>query len=140
MRGERLDILAWVINLRGAGPGERDRTGMDEPEGDEKPQSQPMSTVEAGRLGGSVVRDKYGEDYYRRIGTKGGNVLKQKRGHDYYRSIAQKGGQANVEKYGTDHFSEMGKKGGNATKARQDPDFYRRIGQMGGKAKRRKKS
>ena len=98
-----------------------------------------MSTSEAGRRGGSTVRDKYGEDYYRRIGKKGGTALKEKRGSDYYRSIAQKGGQANVSKYGPDHFAEMGKKGGNTTKERQDSDFYSRIGKLGGAAKRQKK-
>lgn len=105
---------------------------------EEKPA--PMSTVEAGRKGGSVVRDKYGGEYYRQIGKKGGTALKEKRGSEYYRQIAQKGGQANVTKYGPAHFSEMGKKGGNATKARQDPDFYSRIGKLGGAARRRKKA
>lgn len=100
--------------------------------------SAPMSTAEAGRKGGRRVRDKYGEDYYRRIGKKGGTALKEKRGSDYYRDIARKGGQANVSKYGSDHFSEMGKKGGNTTKERQDPDFYSRIGKLGGAAKRLK--
>ncbi len=52
----------------------------------------PMSTTEAGRRGGSTVRDKYGEDYYRRIGKKGGTSLKEKRGSEYYRTIARKGG------------------------------------------------
>jgi general stress protein YciG len=124
-------IFAWLE------PGK----GLDmlpEDEGEEKPT--PMTTAEAGRKGGSTVRDKYGEDYYRRIGKKGGTTLKEKRGSEYYREIAQKGGQANVDKYGPDHFSEMGKKGGNTTKERQDPDFYSRIGKMGGAAKRRKKS
>src|SRR5712691_4038354 len=100
----------------------------------------PMSTSEAGRKGGSAVREKYGEDHYRRIGTKGGTALKNKRGNEYYRTIARKGGQANVEKYGSDHFSEMGKKGGNTTRERKGLDFYSRIGKLGGAAKREKNS
>jgi general stress protein YciG len=100
----------------------------------------PMTNSEAGRKGGSTVRDRYGEDYYRRIGKKGGLTLKEKRGSEYYREIAQKGGQANVDKYGATHFSAMGKKGGNTTKSRQSPDFYSRIGKLGGEAKRRKKA
>lgn len=107
------------------------------PEEDVKPV--PMTNSEAGRKGGSTVRDRYGEDYYRRIGKKGGMTLKEKRGSDYYREIAQKGGQANVDKYGAKHFSAMGKKGGNTTKSRQSPDFYSRIGKLGGAAKRQKK-
>lgn len=112
------------------------------PEDEEKTVSPSLSTTstsEAGRRGGSAVRDKYGEEYYRRIGKKGGAALKEKRGNEYYRTIAQKGGQANVSKYGSDHFSQMGKKGGNTTKQRHDPDFYSRIGRMGGSAKRQKK-
>src|SRR5258708_27975733 len=107
------------------------------PGGEDRPA--PMSTTEAGRKGGSVVRDKYGEDYYRRIGKKGGTALKQKRGSEYYRAIARKGGQANVDKYGTSHFSEMAKKGGNSTKARQDSDFSRLIGKMARAPKRQSK-
>src|SRR5215469_10412539 len=79
----------------------------------------PMTTSEAGRKGGTTVRDRYGEDYYRRIGKKGG--------------------RANMTKYGPDHFAAMGKKGGNTTKERQSPDFYSRIGKLGGAAKRSKK-
>lgn len=129
--------LAWYQPQGGMTPGKG--SGMLPAEGEEKPS--PMSTAaEAGHKGGSVVREKYGEDYYRRIGKKGGIALKEKRGNDYYRSIARKGGKANMTKYGSDHFAEMGKKGGNATKERQDPDFYSRIGKMGGAAKRQKKN
>ena len=53
----------------------------------------PMTTSEAGRKGGTAVRDKYGPDYYQRIGKKGGTALKEKRGSDYYRDIAKKGGK-----------------------------------------------
>src|SRR5215469_9741850 len=99
----------------------------------------PMTTREAGRKGGTTVRDRYGEDYYRRIGRIGGTALKDKRGSDYYRDIAKKGGKANMTKYGPDHFAAMGKKGGNTTKERHSPDFYSRIGKLGGAAKRGKR-
>ena len=59
-----------------------------------------MTSSDAGRKGGSAVRDKYGEDYYRMIGKKGGTRLKEKRGSEYYRDIARKGGTANMAKYG----------------------------------------
>ena len=116
--------------------GERDCEMLSEDE--VKPM--PMSMSEAGRKGGSTVRDRYGEDYYRRIGKKGGTTLKEKRGSDYYREIAQKGGMANVSKYGAKHFSAMGKKGGTTTKSRQDPDFYSRIGKLGGAARHQKRT
>ena len=95
-----------------------------------------MSTSSAGRRGGSRIRAKYGEDYYRRIGKKGGMRLKEKRGSEYYRIIAQKGGQTNVSKYGVEHFAEMGQKGGNTTKKRLGKEFYSRIGRMGALARR----
>src|SRR6266568_4447395 len=87
-----------------------------------------ISTAKVGEGGGvskrgNTVRDKYGDDYFRRIGKKGGNALKDKRGSEYYRSIAQKGGRANVVKYGPGHFSERGKKGGNTTRERRGSDF-----------------
>ena len=108
------------------------------PVGEDKPT--PMSTTEAGRKGGSAVRNKYGEDYFRRIGKKGGTVLKEKRGTQYYRTIAKKDGNANMAKNGIDHFSEMGKKGGKTTKERLGIDFYSRIGKMGGAARKQKKA
>src|SRR5260370_40013356 len=81
-----------------------------------------MTTSEAGRKGGKAVRDKYGEDYYRRIGQIGGTTLKEKRGSDYYRTIAKKDRRANVDKYGAEHFAAMGIQGCNTTKHRQTPD------------------
>ena len=67
-----------------------------EPVGEEKPSS--MSTSEAGRKGGSVVRDKYGEDYYRRIGKKGGNTTKERQDADFYSRIGKMGGTAKRQK------------------------------------------
>ncbi len=130
-------LIKILICSRDSRPGKgrgSDKLSEDE----EKPV--PMSTSDVGRKGGSRVRDKYGEDYYRRIGKLGGTALRERRGSEYYREIAQKGGQANVNKYGVDHFSDLGKKGGNTTKARHDPDFYSRIGRLGGSARRKKKS
>lgn len=128
-------FLAWVSSILY----ETGEKGLCmEPEGAEQPT--PTPTSEVGRKGGSVVREKYGEDYYRQIGKKGGTALKEQRGSEYYRTIARKGGAANKNKYGVEHFAEMGKKGGNSTKERQDPDFYSRIGRMGGTAKKHKKT
>jgi hypothetical protein len=98
----------------------------------------PLSRVEAGRKGGNAVRDKYGVEYYRRIGKSGGDALKAKRGVSYYSTLAQKGGQAFVARYGVDSFSQLGKKGGDTTKQRQGADYYQRIGKQGGAGKRKK--
>jgi len=99
------------------------------------PQPATMSETKPRKGRGATIREKYGEDYFQRIGSKGGTSLKEKRGREHYRAIARKGGMTNVNKYGPDHFSEMGKRGGNITKERQDADFYSRIGRMGGSAK-----
>jgi uncharacterized protein len=125
-----LRFLAWELD-RGKG-----LSGM---LSEEEKNPVHLSTSDTNHQMSATVREKYGDDYYQRIGKKGGITLKQRRGSEYYRSIAQKGGQANVSKYGSNHFSEMGKKGGNATKENQDADFYSRIGKLGGAAKRQKK-
>src|SRR5207248_7630956 len=59
--------------------------------GQEKPV--PMSTSKADRKERSTVREKYGEDYYQRIGKKGGNDIKEKRGSDHYGYIAKNEGK-----------------------------------------------
>src|ERR1700737_1423184 len=69
------------------------------PESEEEPT--PASSMAADfkkGKGGNTVRDKYGEDYYRRIGKIGGQALKERRGSDYYRSIVQKGAQGKAGK------------------------------------------
>ncbi len=57
----------------------------------------PMSVQEAGRKGGQKVRDRYGKEYYEKIGRiggqKGGKTVREKYGVEFYRTIGFKGGQ-----------------------------------------------
>jgi general stress protein YciG len=56
-----------------------------------------ISVREAGRRGGSKVREKYGREFYEKIGKvggkKGGNTTKERYGPDYYKKIGTMGGQ-----------------------------------------------
>lgn len=56
-----------------------------------------MSVREAGRKGGNVVRDKYGQEFYEQIGKiggkKGGETVREKYGSGFYKEIGKKGGQ-----------------------------------------------
>lgn len=52
-----------------------------------------MTVSEAGRKGGTAVRNKYGSPFYEEIGRKGGNAVKKKYGTPFYEEIGHKGGQ-----------------------------------------------
>lgn len=55
-----------------------------------------MTRADAGRKGGLTTKQRYGPDFYQRIGRKGGKkgglTTKQRYGPDFYRSIGRKGG------------------------------------------------
>lgn len=53
-----------------------------------------MTVREAGKKGGTAVRQKYGLGFYSEIGKKGGFSLKESRGSEYYVEIGRKGGMA----------------------------------------------
>jgi general stress protein YciG len=72
----------------------------------------PAPGTEQARHGGAAVREKYGAEFYSRIGKQGGTAVKQKRGPTYYAEIGHKGGAATAAKYGADFYRRIGKKGG----------------------------
>lgn len=53
-----------------------------------------MTVAEAGRRGGTKVRDTHGPEFYETIGRKGGLATKKARGSAYYAAIGKKGGRA----------------------------------------------
>ncbi len=61
------------------------------------PEKGDISVREAGRRGGSKVREKYGSEFYQKIGKvggkKGGTTTKERYGPDYYKKIGTMGGQ-----------------------------------------------
>jgi general stress protein YciG len=52
-----------------------------------------MTVREAGRIGGSKVRDKYGSDFYKEIGRKGGSTTWKTHGKEFYQKIGKMGGE-----------------------------------------------
>jgi general stress protein YciG len=55
-----------------------------------------MSRSEAGRKGGLTTKDRYGEDFFGKIGRiggkKGGETTKRRYGVEFYQQIGRKGG------------------------------------------------
>lgn len=92
---------------------------------------------EAGRKGGSKVKEKYGTGFYGEIGKKGGQAVKDQHDPDYYVALGRQGGQAVSRTRGPEYFAQIGKKGGTALKAQRGSEYYRAIGQRGGTAPRR---
>ena len=70
------------------------------------------TVAEAGRMGGRLVSERYGPEFYERIGKKGGSSTAEKYGPEFFGRIGRKGGQAVTEKYGSGHFERIGRKGG----------------------------
>ena len=63
----------------------------------ERPASgQKMSRAEAGRKGGMTTKQRYGEEFFGKIGRiggkKGGDTTKQRYGVEFYQQIGRKGG------------------------------------------------
>lgn len=71
-----------------------------------------MTVAEAGRMGGRLVSEKYGPEFYERIGKKGGSSTASKYGPEFFGRIGKKGGKAVTAKYGPGHFEKIGRKGG----------------------------
>ena len=71
-----------------------------------------MTVAEAGRMGGKLVSEKYGAEFYERIGKKGGSSTAERYGPEFFGKIGRKGGKAVSEKYGAGHFERIGRRGG----------------------------
>lgn len=65
-------------------------------EGEEAEASRPMTIEEAARKGGNTTKQRYGPDFYSRIGRKGGQRVAKERGPEFYSEIGRKGGEARV--------------------------------------------
>ncbi|MEP6694308.1 MAG: hypothetical protein ABJB39_06675 [Chloroflexota bacterium] len=58
------------------------------------------------------MSEKYGPEFYERIGKKGGSSTASKYGPEFFGRIGKKGGKAVTAKYGPGHFERIGRKGG----------------------------
>ena len=63
-------------------------------------------------MGGRLVSEKYGPEFYEKIGKKGGSSTATKYGPEFFGRIGKKGGKAVTAKYGPSHFERIGRKGG----------------------------
>jgi general stress protein YciG len=73
----------------------------------------PITGTPQAKHGGDAVRERYGREYYQRIGKKGGERLRATRDAEYYREIGRRGGEATHERHGTEFYSRIGKAGGS---------------------------
>src|SRR5437763_17089275 len=71
-----------------------------------------MTVAEAGRMGGRLVSERYGPEFYEKIGKKGGSSTAKKYGRDFFGKIGKKGGRAGSQKYGPGHFEKIRRRGG----------------------------
>ena len=76
-----------------------------------------MTVAEAGRMGGRLVSEKYGPEFYEKIGKKGGSSTAERYGSEFFGRIGRKGGKAVSEKYGPGHFERIGRRGGQKVAA-----------------------
>jgi len=63
------------------------------------------------------VSEKYGAEFYERIGKKGGSSTAERYGPEFFGKIGRKGGKAVSEKYGPGHFERIGRRGGQKVAA-----------------------
>ena len=75
----------------------QDQNANDAAQGSEQESTErPMTIAEAARKGGNTTKQRYGPDFYSRIGRKGGQRVARERGPDFYSEIGRKGGEARV--------------------------------------------
>lgn len=72
----------------------------------------PRPGTESAKRGGMAVREKYGHDFFARIGAKGGKSVSSRRGADFYSSIGHKGGSKTRDRLGAEHYERIGRMGG----------------------------
>lgn len=82
----------------------------------------PRPGTEAARRGGSAARDKYGREFYSRIGAKGGSQVRERHGSSFYTEIGRRGGETTKRNLGAEHYSRIGRIGGKRAHGRRPAD------------------
>ncbi|HZC07409.1 MAG TPA: hypothetical protein VE338_17375 [Ktedonobacterales bacterium] len=80
----------------------------------------PRPGTEAAKRGGSAARDKYGREFYSKIGSKGGSMVRERHGSPFYTEIGRRGGETTKRNLGTEHYSRIGRIGGKRAHGRHD--------------------
>lgn len=91
----------------------------------ERPQRRkpgPRPGTEAAKRGGTAAREKYGREFYSRIGAKGGSTVRERHGSGFYTEIGRRGGEATKRNLGADHYSRIGRIGGQRAHGRNGPN------------------
>lgn len=79
----------------------------------------PRAGSENARRGGMAVREKYGQEFFARIGAKGGKTVRERRGPEFYARIGRLGGQTTRDTLGADHYERIGRMGGLRARQRE---------------------
>jgi general stress protein YciG len=79
----------------------------------------PRAGSENARRGGMAVREKYGQEFFARIGAKGGKTVRERRGPDFYAAIGKLGGETTRNTLGADHYERIGRMGGLRARQRE---------------------
>jgi len=72
----------------------------------------PRPGTEAAKRGGTAARDKYGKEFYSRIGSLGGSRVRERHGSAFYTEIGRRGGESTKQHLGSDHYARIGRIGG----------------------------
>jgi general stress protein YciG len=77
----------------------------------------PRAGTAQAKNGGLSVRERYGNDFYRRIGQKGGAAVRDRRGPRYFSDIGRRGGEATLQRLGAEHFERIGRLSAERTRS-----------------------
>ncbi len=80
----------------------------------------PRPGTEAAKRGGTAAREKYGREFYSRIGSKGGSTVRERHGSSFYTEIGRRGGESTKRNLGAEHYSRIGRIGGQRAHGRRD--------------------
>src|SRR5262249_6550900 len=79
----------------------------------------PRPGTDAAKRGGTAARDKYGREFYSKIGAKGGSTVRDRHGSAFYTEIGRRGGESTKRNLGTEHYSRIGRIGGQRAHGRR---------------------
>ncbi|HET9109944.1 MAG TPA: hypothetical protein VFN78_03870, partial [Ktedonobacterales bacterium] len=79
----------------------------------------PRPGTESARHGGLAVRDKYGSEFFAKIGAKGGKSVSSQHGAEFYAGIGHRGGSSTRDRLGVAHYERIGRMGGLRQRQRE---------------------